>query len=65
MRRYGYDQPYERLKQLTRGVAVTEGDVATFVRGLDLPAEVEARLLKLTPATYTGLAAELVGWLDR
>jgi adenylosuccinate lyase len=65
MRRHGYDQPYERLKELTRGRAVTEDDVAAFVMALDLPAEVEARLLKLTPATYTGLAAELVAWWDR
>lgn len=65
MRRYGYDQPYERLKELTRGRAVTEDDVANFVMSLDLPAEAEARLLKLTPATYTGLAADLVGYLER
>ena len=46
-------------------LAVSEDDVASFVMGLDLPAEAEARLLKLTPATYTGLAAELVRWWDR
>ncbi len=60
MRRYGYDRPYERLKALSRGAKVTEADVSAFIMGLDLPAEVESRLLKLTPATYTGLAAELV-----
>ncbi|MDQ2724417.1 MAG: adenylosuccinate lyase [Actinomycetota bacterium] len=60
MRRYGFDQPYERLKALTRGATVTEADVSAFIMGLDLPADAETRLLKLTPATYTGLAAELV-----
>ncbi|MDQ2726701.1 MAG: adenylosuccinate lyase [Actinomycetota bacterium] len=60
MRRYGFDQPYERLKALTRGATVTEADVSAFIMSLDLPAEAENRLLKLTPATYTGLAADLV-----
>jgi adenylosuccinate lyase len=60
MRRYGFDQPYERVKALTRGATVTEADVAAFVMSLDLPAEAETRLLKLTPGTYTGLAADLV-----
>lgn len=63
MRRYGYEQPYERLKTLTRGATVTEADVADFIRGLALPAEAETRLLKLTPATYTGLAADLVRFI--
>ena len=65
MRRYGFDQPYERLKALTRGTTVTESDVSAFIMGLDLPAEAEARLLKLTPATYTGLAADLVRYRPR
>jgi len=63
MRRYGHDQPYERLKALTRGATVSKADVAVFIVSLELPAEAEARLLKLTPATYTGLAAQLVGFL--
>jgi adenylosuccinate lyase len=60
MRRYGFDQPYERVKALTRGATVTEADVAAFIMSLDLPADAETRLLKLTPGTYTGLAADLV-----
>ena len=36
-----------------------------FIRGLGMPADVEARLLALTPATYTGLAADLVRHLDQ
>ena len=63
MRRYGLPQPYERLKELTRGSRTGAGDVARFVRGLGLPADAEARLLALTPATYTGLAADLVALL--
>ena len=60
MRRYGLPEPYERLKALTRGNAVTADEVSVFVRGLGLPAEAEARLLELTPAGYVGLAERLV-----
>ena len=60
MRRYGLPEPYERLKQLTRGQAITAADVRAFVEGLDLPSDAVKRLLDLTPATYTGLASELV-----
>jgi adenylosuccinate lyase len=63
MRVHGLEQPYERLKDLTRGRRI-DGDVMReFVRGLGLPPEAEARLLALTPATYTGLAARLVDHL--
>ncbi len=60
MRRYGLPEPYERLKALTRGQAVTAADVKDFVHGLDLPAEAGERLGRLTPGSYTGLAARLV-----
>jgi adenylosuccinate lyase len=63
MRRYGLPQPYERLKELTRGAAIGPAEMATFVQGLGLPPEAEARLLALTPATYIGLAPELVARL--
>jgi adenylosuccinate lyase len=63
MRRYGLPQPYERLKELTRGSRISAADVAVFVRGLGLPSDAEARLVALTPSTYTGLAAELVDQL--
>ena len=59
MRRYGFDEPYERLKALSRGTTITEDDVHTFVAGLGLPADAEKRLLALTPATYVGLAPGL------
>lgn len=60
MRRYGLANPYERLKDLTRGATVTQEDIHRFVTGLGLPPDAESALLKLTPATYTGLAEYLV-----
>ena len=60
MRRYGLPEPYERLKALTRGAALTASDVRDFVMGLGLPPDARARLLALTPHTYTGLAGDLV-----
>ncbi|WP_124054550.1 adenylosuccinate lyase [Arcanobacterium ihumii] len=59
----GMGNPYERLKELTRGRRVTESDMRSFISELGMPAEVEERLLKLTPSTYTGLAAKLVDFL--
>lgn len=59
----GMDNPYERLKDLTRGQKVTEPIMRDFIKSLGIPAEVEARLLELTPASYTGLASKLVDYL--
>lgn len=59
----GMENPYERLKELTRGRRVDGDGMREFIAGLGLPAEVAARLLDLTPASYTGLAAELVSHL--
>jgi adenylosuccinate lyase len=59
MRRHGLPNPYERLKELTRGKAITREAIAAFIDGLELPAAEKARLKALTPATYTGLAATL------
>ncbi|MGO1402909.1 MAG: adenylosuccinate lyase [Flaviflexus sp.] len=59
----GMDNPYERLKDLTRGQQVTEEIMRDFIKSLGIPADVEARLLELTPATYTGLASQLVTYL--
>jgi len=56
MRRYGVEQPYEKLKQLTRGQAITRDTLHTFIDGLEIPASVKAQLKELTPATYTGNA---------
>jgi adenylosuccinate lyase len=63
MRVHGLDSPYERLKELTRGRRVDAAAMREFVLGLGLPAEAEARLVALTPATYTGLASALVDHL--
>ena len=60
----GMADPYERLKELTRGKRVTREAMRDFIRSLGMPDDVEARLLALTPATYTGLAAQLVEHLD-
>ncbi|HET7476749.1 MAG TPA: adenylosuccinate lyase [Dermatophilaceae bacterium] len=60
----GMDNPYERLKELTRGRRVTASDLRGFVGTLGLPADVEARLLQLTPQSYVGLAPALVDFLD-
>ncbi|MBO9481741.1 adenylosuccinate lyase [Salinisphaera sp. G21_0] len=59
MRRYGIEQPYEKLKALTRGQeGITKETLATFIDGLELPANVKAGLKALTPATYVGNAVE-------
>jgi adenylosuccinate lyase len=63
MRRFGLPEPYERLKELTRGATITAEEVRVFIRGLGLPPEAEERLLALTPAGYIGLAPELVAEL--
>ena len=59
MRKVGMDRPYERLKELTRGRRVTAEVMREFVAALPLGAADKARLLKLTPATYVGLAEKL------
>ena len=59
MRRHGLPEPYEQLKALTRGRGITREALREFVATLALPADVKQRLLELTPATYTGLAAKL------
>ena len=59
MRRFGLPQPYEQLKKFTRGEAMTRELMHGFISALDIPAEEKARLLAMTPATYTGKAAEL------
>ena len=61
MRRHGLPEPYEQLKALTRGQGITRDSMRAFIEGLALPADAKQRLLALTPATYTGLAARLAG----
>ncbi|MCH8856414.1 MAG: adenylosuccinate lyase, partial [Proteobacteria bacterium] len=59
MRRFGLPNPYEQLKELTRGKAITQESIRAFIEGLDLPKAEKARLLKMTPGSYTGLAQDL------
>jgi adenylosuccinate lyase len=59
MRRYGVPNPYEQLKELTRGKGITSEALASFVDQLPIPDEARARLRALTPAAYVGLAAAL------
>ncbi|WP_062524244.1 adenylosuccinate lyase [Demequina rhizosphaerae] len=56
----GMDNPYERLKDLTRGQQIDATAIQEFVGGLELPAETASRLAALTPGTYVGLAEKLV-----
>jgi len=58
MRRFGIDQPYEKLKAFTRGKAITKEMTLEFVDSLELPQAQKDALKALTPATYTGNAAE-------
>ncbi|MQL98331.1 hypothetical protein Taro_031042 [Colocasia esculenta] len=60
MRRHGIPEPYEKLKELTRGRSVTKESIRDFVVGLELPDEAKSSLLKLTPHAYIGAAADLV-----
>ncbi len=59
MRRHGLPEPYEQLKALTRGQGISAATLKVFIENLDLPAEAKARLLAMTPASYTGLAQKL------
>jgi adenylosuccinate lyase len=59
MRRFGLPQPYEQLKKFTRGAAMTRDLMQGFIAGLDIPVAEKERLLAMTPASYTGMAATL------
>ena len=58
MRRHGIDEPYEKLKALTRGKRVNSERLAAFIDSLELPAEVRRELRDLRPETYTGNAED-------
>jgi adenylosuccinate lyase len=60
----GMENPYERLKELTRGRRISGDDLREFVGSLGLPHDVERRFLEMTPQTYVGLAPRLVEYLD-
>jgi len=59
MRRYKLANPYERLKELTRGKVITREAILQFIGTLEIPEAEKARLLAMTPGSYTGLGAEL------
>lgn len=59
MRRYGIANPYEKLKELTRGRKVTREIMENFLETLEIPEEAKAQLRGLTPATYIGFAVKL------
>ena len=58
MRRYGIEQPYEKLKELTRGKSVDQQAMRAFVEKLDIPQEAKDRLIAMSPANYIGNAIE-------
>ncbi|MEW5249827.1 adenylosuccinate lyase [Microbulbifer discodermiae] len=58
MRRYGIEEPYEKLKALTRGQGINRETLKTFIDGLDIPAEAKRSLQALTPSGYVGNAVE-------
>jgi adenylosuccinate lyase len=59
MRRHAVPEAYEKLKALTRGKRLDRRQLAAFLQSLPIPAAARKRLLALTPARYTGLAADL------
>lgn len=59
MRRYAVAGAYEKLKEVTRGKTVAAADLHALIRSLEIPQADKDRLLALTPAAYTGKAAEL------
>ncbi len=58
MRRYGIENPYEKLKELTRGKAITQQAFQEFIKTLDMPEDARNNLLKLTPHNYIGNAVK-------
>ena len=60
MRRYGIENPYEQLKELTRGKGgINKASLHTFINNLDIPQEAKQALLQMEPSTYIGKAEEL------
>jgi adenylosuccinate lyase len=64
MRRYHLPNAYERLKELTRGKAITREAIAAFIETLEIPKAERERLLAMTPGSYTGQAAALAGRIE-
>jgi adenylosuccinate lyase len=64
MRKLGKPNPYEQLKDLTRGRKMTAELMQEFIEGLDIPADDKALLLNMTPARYIGMASKLVNHIQ-
>lgn len=60
MRKYGHSNPYDKLKEITRGKAAGEAEIKSFITTIEIPEEDKVRLLALTPQDYIGLAADLI-----
>ena len=61
MRRYGIEQPYEKLKALTRGAhGIDAESLKFFIETLEIPQHAKQQLLAMSPESYTGLAAQVV-----
>ncbi len=61
MRRYGVDEPYEKLKALTRGKdGINQSSLKAFIQNLDIPMEAKQELMTMTPASYIGNAIQAV-----
>ena len=58
MRRYGVENAYEKLKELTRGADMNQQIIQDFIKTLDIPEDAKMQLLTLTPASYIGYAVE-------
>jgi len=65
MRRYGIDEPYEKLKALTRGQTINAQVLAEFVKDLDMPEAAKKALSELTPMNYTGDAEKLATTVEK
>jgi len=59
MRRYGIENPYEQLKELTRGKGISKDALREFITGLNIPQQAKEQLLAMTPSNYIGHAAKL------
>ena len=58
MRRYGIEEPYEKLKALTRGNVMDQATIQAFIDTLEIPDSAKAELKQMTPASYIGNAVD-------
>jgi adenylosuccinate lyase len=58
MRRYGIEEPYEKLKALTRGNVMDQSTIQTFIDSLEIPEQAKTELKSMTPSSYIGNATQ-------